>query len=501
MKETIILWLKVCFLLFFVGVYCNTAAWATDDRWMQKGVRVWYLGGVDSGGSISSNAEEAYLLDAVNSNNVQVIHHSALDHWTSSKPVETVTYQRNDKGPCWIHPITLQNLKAGDYWMGQELTLVTTTAYTYDTFPYKLLPIKALFDLKTPRNVVKLAYMIPGGLVGNAYFDSDTGLLLYYHTLWGSSKMFFMFSEINYNFADRTAFAEDDGPHTGFKSFVSEQSMGDYIGSGLGGSVIIQSLVETRYGNTVEMRVLSSLTGAYGAVAQGDHNYCFFGDDPILRFLDAAQAPNYPPEQWTACGQYLWWWIPNTGLAKSTINVLDAPMTRTAVNPYVFTASQAMTTFYFSVSWLGNDGYLAQFSAKDPRIFLDVDPADFNFQNNTMVYGLDYYRNTMGNAVPANPAALTMPAILGLLLCSIKKLISVKPIIKAGSRIRYGCGGTNPWKILKPAFDDGERCFPAGNGYKKAIGGRYLIECGMQVMRSILLCPSGRFPISERLYH
>jgi hypothetical protein len=56
--------------------------------------------------------------------------------------------------------------------------------------------------------------MIPGFSVGNAYFDSDTGLLLYYHTLWNASKMFFILSEINYDFATQHAFAEDDGPHT-----------------------------------------------------------------------------------------------------------------------------------------------------------------------------------------------------------------------------------------------------------------------------------------------
>jgi hypothetical protein len=214
MKRNLLKWLGVSLLLVLGWSYLNTGAWAVDVGWMQKGVRVWYLGGVDTGGATSSNAEEAYLLGAVNGGDIQVTHHSALNHWGSPKPVETGTYQLGDKGPCWIHPLALQNLKAGDYWMGQEITLVTHTSYTYSTFPYSFLPTKALFDLKAQREVVKLTYMIPGFSVGNAYFDLDTGLLLYYHTLWGYSKMFFILSEINYDFATQHAFAEDDGPHT-----------------------------------------------------------------------------------------------------------------------------------------------------------------------------------------------------------------------------------------------------------------------------------------------
>ena len=37
--------------------------------------------------------------------------------------------------------------------------------------------------------------------------------------------MFFILSEMNYDFASQKAFAEDNGPHTGFKSFVLEKQM------------------------------------------------------------------------------------------------------------------------------------------------------------------------------------------------------------------------------------------------------------------------------------
>jgi len=37
--------------------------------------------------------------------------------------------------------------------------------------------------------------------------------------------MFFCLSEINYDFLTGRAFAEDDGPHTGFRSIASEISI------------------------------------------------------------------------------------------------------------------------------------------------------------------------------------------------------------------------------------------------------------------------------------
>jgi len=242
MKSSVLPWpIRFFTMVFSIWILTASSAWAIDVGWMQKGVRIWYLGAVDGGGVTSSNAEEAYRIDRVEGNNVRLTHHSALDHWNSPRPAETTTYPLAGNGACWIHPQALQNLKMGDLWMGQEITLIIRSTYTYNTFPYHLLPVKALFDLQPQREIVKISYMIAGFSVGNAYFDADTGLLLYYHTLWGAYKMFFILSEINYDFARQTAFPEDDGPHTGFKSFVSEQS---FKQPGIaGGSVIIQSLV------------------------------------------------------------------------------------------------------------------------------------------------------------------------------------------------------------------------------------------------------------------
>ena len=386
--------LLFCLILFIGSSSMETGAWAIDVDWMQTGVRVWYLGGVGSG--MTSNAEEAYLFDAVVGDNVQVTRHSALDHWNSPNAPETASYSFSGMGPCWIHPQALQTVDMGDYWMGHEITMVVRSDYTIDMLPYQFLPANALFKLQPQREVVKLVYMIAGFSTGSAYFDADTGLLLLYSTSNGLVTVFFVLSEINYNFADKTAFAEDDGPHTGYKSLVSEQSM-NFSGIG-GGSVVIQSLVESRYGDTVEMRVLGS--DAKDTLKQWDENHCFFGAVPVLRRMDATEAPNYPPELWNEFGEYLWWWVPQDALQKISINIFDVDMSRTNTSPYTFSATEQPEGLFFSNIIFGDDGYLIEFSAKDSEIGLDIDPGDDIFQNLTTVYGSGYYRSTMGQATP-----------------------------------------------------------------------------------------------------
>ncbi|NLD35384.1 MAG: hypothetical protein GX654_00780 [Desulfatiglans sp.] len=285
----------VCFLMFLTWGSITNNVWAIDTGWMQRGVRVWYLGGVGSG--TSSNAEEAYLINTIDGGNAQVIRHSALTHWTAPNAPETQTYPVSSMGPFWIHPQRLQTLAMGDHWMGWEITLITRLNYTYDMLPYAFLPAKALFDFKPQREIVKIVYMLAGYSTGTAYIDAETGLVLQYSKMSGYVTVFFILSEINYDFAKKFAFAEDTGPHTGYRSFVSESSFS-------GGLVVIQSLVETRYGKTVEMRVLGSATK--NSMIQWDENYCFFGDVPVLRRMNATQAPDYPPEQWNEIGQFLW---------------------------------------------------------------------------------------------------------------------------------------------------------------------------------------------------
>jgi len=183
-------------ILIFSDSYSANCALGADTGWLQKGVRVWYFGGIQEShdGSVS-NVEEAYLIDGVAGDQVNITHHSALEYWSAPRPVATETYPRLDKGPCWINPQVLQNLQMGDTWMGNEITLVTHPTYTYNSFPYHLLPAWALFKLTPQRSLVKISYMIPDFSIGSAYFDAETGLLLYYNVLWDSYKMFFILSE------------------------------------------------------------------------------------------------------------------------------------------------------------------------------------------------------------------------------------------------------------------------------------------------------------------
>jgi len=403
MKKTILLILIVA----LAWGKLTSEVLAVDVGWMQKGVRVWYFGAAGSSGS--SDAEEAYLFNAVNGNNAEVTKHSGINHWGTANAPDTSTYSFLDKGPCWIHPQTLQNLQSGDNWKGQMISTVLRESHTYNTFkaefsfPYLLLPIKALFDLKSQRDLVKIVYYIDNFSTGIAYFDADTGLLLLYETSSGYITVFFILSEINYDFATKRAFAEDNGPHTGFKSSVLEQQMMPYPDVRQG-YVFIQSSVESRYGGTVQMWVSTSDSGNISSYMPPYENYCFFGSVPSLRRIDMTQASNYPPEQWNEYGQYLWWWVPTAVLQHSTINVFGVPMTRTSTNPYTFTATQQPAGLFFSKLWFDNDGYMTKFATKDSTTGLDIDPdriAAF-YQNSTTVNGLSYYKNTMGRAVPVN---------------------------------------------------------------------------------------------------
>jgi hypothetical protein len=312
--------------------------------------------------------------------------------------------------------LQLKNLKKNDYWRGQKIIYLSNAPP-----PYQLLPGNALYKLNPQREFVMISYILPDFSTGNAYFDAETGLLLYYHNLWGTSKMFLILSEINYNFDTRKAFPEDGGPHTGFHSWINESS--SIIFNPGGGMVDIHSQVESRYGNILRTLVQTTLTK--NTLVYSIENYCFFGSIPLVRRIDfILQPPQAPPEQWNPYGNYLWWWVPPSTLGKSSINVLDVSMSRTSTNPYTFTAppltgtglQPALTAlsslvenpsrFFFSTLWFGNDGYLIQFSAKDLDLGLEVKPTDNGFTKSQMVvYGLDYYQNTMGTATPSRPSA------------------------------------------------------------------------------------------------
>jgi hypothetical protein len=204
-------------------------------------------------------------------------------------------------------------------------------------------------------------------------------------------------SEINYNFAAQRAFAEDNGPHTGFRSTVLKTK------SAIGVSHFVQILssVESRYGSTVQMWTTTQAGGASGSYFGRDENYCFFGSVPILRYKLMSATPAYPPENWNQNGEYLWWWVPKGALQKSTVNVLGSPMTRTSTAPYTFTTTEIATGLFFTRLIFDNEGYMTDFSAKDPSIGLDLD-LGFLIDEDTTVEGLAYYRNTMGRAIPVS---------------------------------------------------------------------------------------------------
>jgi hypothetical protein len=400
MKARIGFWLALALVACVVDA---TVAHA-QTTWMQPRVRVWYVGAAGDA-DMSSNAEEAYLLQSIVGTTATVKYHSALTHWTLPKPTTVGTYSTTDMGPCWIHPQRLQTVQIGEYWRGDQRITLVERDKTFNDLPNRLLPAWALQDLAPQRQVVKITYKIDKTYAlptGSAWFDAATGLLLYHNSWWGGTRYFFILAEINYDFARGVMVPEDNGPHTGFRSFVSERSLGVFMVGG-GGSITIQSMVESRYGSTVQTLVLPSITPS--SFSSAYRNFAFFGDVPVVRQKEYPASTNSRPEQWTAFGQHLWWWLPSTvtgaaavapaaaldaaveagagaevgAAAAAAINVFDVPMSRTATQPLTYTATQTPQRFHFS--WLKFDaaGYMTEFAAKDPSTGLSVQPGDFTY--------------------------------------------------------------------------------------------------------------------------
>lgn len=437
------MWLVIFIFVFFSGDLSSPSLLAADTRWMQTGVRVWYMGAGNP-----ADQEEAYLINGFDGDLMSVTRHSATGSWTSPSLAETNTYPRYDKGPFWIHPQVLANLQKDQTWMGQVITSIerkywriyTSNPEDPDNFPHHLLPAWALFKLSPQRLLAKIVCIIPYFSQSVAYFDAETGLLLYRDVVSVAASYNFILSEINYNFGTRRAFPEDNGPHTGYLSYLNETAWG--AGAGMAD---IQSLVLTRYGNTMVMRVMTTLNGPLSPfLIMTTEQVCFFGDEPVpfATHKDYISAGTLPPEQWDPYGQYLWWWLPTAALTGTAIDVLGVPLVRvtkgvdrnfpastqgdsgktpsrlpvnfpslTEPATHVFTAAGTAPTFYFSQLWFNEDGYLTLFSAQDPRIGLDVQ-ADKLFQNNNSVSGLSYYRDHMGTAVPLPTQPLFLPLLL-----------------------------------------------------------------------------------------
>jgi hypothetical protein len=390
------------------------AAQGADTGWMQPGVRAWYFGGVDGGGSSSTDGEEAYLIKSISGTQATLVHHAATGQWTSPMAAAQTTHNLATQGPFWIHPDVLATLRVGAHWQGLEITTVTRVANTYDSLAcLKLLPALAMFEAKATRSIVKINYMLPNESVGTAYFDADTGLLLYRIAIWSRTKMFFVLAEINYDFAARRAFAETDRPHPGFKSAVVLQSFN-------GGALVVQAGVESAHKQTVEMWVQAMETGPgpFGQTKSAEVNACFFGAVPELRMIDSSLAASRRPATWPVQGQHLWWWIPSAALGRTQIQILDGTMPRVAGGTGVgadFQASNQPTDLYFHWARFAATGYATGLWAVDPSIGLNVGPNNA-YNPSITVAGLSYYRTTMGLATPrgvdlsVKSLAVTRPA-------------------------------------------------------------------------------------------
>jgi hypothetical protein len=246
---------------------------ADDIGWRQPGVRVWYVG-VTASYSGQGDAEEANLIEQAAGGGWRVVKHSAVAFWDSPLPVSALGAPNpTSEGPFWISPTRLRAMHPPDAVTWQGLSLVVKARVTYSTadeLPFvAYLPLQAMYAVKSPRELITLTGE-NDGVVGDCFFDVETGLGLSSTLAVPGFYMMMMMSEINYDFATHQAFAEDDGPHSAYR-----------MGQGAGRVAwpvnqfyLFEERVLSRYGSSVRGELTLSLNSiATGQSFHGDYRY------------------------------------------------------------------------------------------------------------------------------------------------------------------------------------------------------------------------------------
>ena len=372
--------------------------WAGDTIWLQPGVRVWYVGGVQSAGSASYDAETAIVIDRFENGAAYLTQHSASRNWTMPMPVSpVVSPQAASEGAFWIYPDRLTTLQPGAIftWRGQ-MHVVSRATYTPTTLPFLyLLPEEALFTLSPSRDIIKLTYA-KENLNGDYFFDVQTGLLLSQTEQLGITTTTLTLSEINYDFAARTAFAENGGLHSAFGGYYSAtRNMG--FGLGTQGYQLTPAVL-SRYKNKVLFRhsAILSDTNWPGPVAV-DQLVSYDSD------LQKAYLSTDNGATWEEIGDHIYMWMPPTDrlaeapLSASQIRVWNINLNRGLIG--VFQAPVWPTAPGFYRLAFDSSGYVSDMYVVLDQLNFWVDSSQDPNKINRMD-GLSYYQDTMKPAQP-----------------------------------------------------------------------------------------------------
>lgn len=407
---------------------------AEDTGWRQPGVRAWYIG-ASASYSGQSDAEEANLIEAAGTG-LRVVKHSAVGFWDSPLPVSVLPAPNPEReGPFWISPQRLRALRPPDAFSWQGLSLVVKARLTYQNAAdlpfFAYLPVQALYRAQAPRELITLTGE-NDGVVGDYFFDVETGLGLSSSLATPGFYILMMLSEINYDFATRQAFAEDDGPHTAFRA----RQMAGRVDFPVNQFYLFEERVVSRYGPSVR----ADLTLAINNIATGDSfhaDYYSIFDGGTRQFLVTPNTGGLAgglaatATTWTQNGSHPFFWIPPIDFARSTIRVWDTDLTsREPVGTdAVFEADQQPSTWGFTRLQLDPQGFVHEMTVVSPAMSFAVDsrtaPPSSKLNE---VTGRAYHLATMGLAIPG-PGSGPGPADerdLGIMKMTVPKKIVLK---------------------------------------------------------------------------
>ncbi|AEM74903.1 S-layer homology domain-containing protein [Caldicellulosiruptor acetigenus] len=294
---------SLCFILSWTDKYSftsNVCFAAQDDfdmQWLAPGLRVWYLGiKVDKSNNESGSSffptETVYTITECTEQAIKVNINTSTNNYENQVSNYNQQIQRPaSEGPFWISAKKLFGLKAGDILtVGDDHLQVSerkNMSYEelisfFGVIEADNLALKAIFASNIvgakPDDIIKLRTDVQRDVVvlkGMPFnqeglftfvYDVRTGLLLGFkvqdsyenETIRGVSWL----AEINYDFVQKLIFAEDDGPHAGYKTDVI------YDGSLQGDwSKGMQLTITTigRFGKIIQYNMVGSYRNRYGA--------------------------------------------------------------------------------------------------------------------------------------------------------------------------------------------------------------------------------------------
>lgn len=302
-----------------------------------------------------------------------------------------------------------------------------TYAHADDLPFYAYLPVQALYQVKSPRELITLTGD-NDGVVGDYFFDVETGLGLSSTLATPGFYMMMLLSEINYDFATHQAFAEDDGPHSAYRA----SQMAGRMEWPISQFYLFEERVISRYRQSVRTDLTLSLQNiATGQSFQGDYTSWFDGENRQFWIAPIGVTTAATTTTLTTNGTHAFYWIPPGDMTRNTIRVWDWDLTRRdpVDSDTVFASDGLPGDWGFTRLQLDPNGFAREMTVQSPSMSFAVDSSTALPSSKTnYVTGRAYYLETMGHAIPGSSSRRD----LGLMKMTAPKTITLKgtPVTK-----------------------------------------------------------------------